>query len=1678
MPPIRYDDLKKTFDEFEKSLKGKPADPVRDELYMSIKQLCDDIHPLNRLTETANLTTSEQRRAFYGDVQEYLNILSDPQKFDSSTKSKKASVKDLDELNRVGASIQNKLGDISNVPKFADASTKIFAGIGSVNRELSQQVKQNDIDRYLDNTLKAAQTASAKTENVVTDTASTLLTEVDSFARNVDGYPDDILNLDQKREFIRTASILSTFYADNVLGSKKDDLLADQQKSEELNRDMNDLKKTAEELHKQIAAKNPDYAENFKNHINDITEKINNDWTMRTGNAAFEMAAEMKQQRADEEQKIAEQIQGDHIEEVKLTPERRAFEERYNREPMQYDQLPFLQNMRDILDIDTESPEIKGKTVTFKDRSGKSVTRNLEDEIRDLKGKAMNVLNETSSHYIRAGEEVKLLNKKEMDSLDNTINEFKIQCGRIKSTLRNGGDLLPEVADTIDAAREGVTTTAFALETASEYIDNYGNEGDPEKGIRSDAEKGIFSMYEIQGKMNPTAGSNYLQSTEWLNNVVGPHFEEAMKGERIDRNGKPVPVRGDHKKVAESLVKQQKEIRDQLDKLNNKQLKPLFKQNEEFGIINPLKEEQVRKLSAEYSETERKLAGFIKTYEDHHFQKDSKGAIKLDPKTNQPLIKGNGPYDAERELYESVKDIHSKIADKSRLLGYLCGQNGNALTGKVEDFQKLPQAEKNAAKEAEFLNYVIGCKAHLKSGTLLPQYLLDDHKAPRVSTVLGMMDSKVKIDQNNKLEQELTNTKWVNGKRSLDHIKDFHTKQLQQGNHDEVYQFAENNKEKNMENFEKIVEETVLKYTFHDNNVVKYTDKNEIEHKFCITDKLDAYQHQMLTKKLENGKLETNEFDNPIHSIDPAKTFAPLNDGTFDGGFKNAFTEDEIKAGGDFLKKVVTELNRNMYNAGLAKDAILKNGEQPVPEGYNEGYAREFVSELTKSEQFGQMYPKVSMYDEKNKLHIPHANGKGNKDKTTPILLGSVQKNYNRGFEKHQQGLLNEKWQPKYYTTPKNFRSCTFVRDMPIDKNQKLEFDEAAMAKYFQGKGGGQIDDQINTFTENIKKKKINVKADWADPFTTSVRDYKTFYKPEMIKNAADLQAMDYIFGIPKRGTDDIRIDFQTSEPEPGHPIVNVVGISGANSEDKLPLVSDSIADNSKLFDPKKMLVVSQSMADKIEWFANFNKNNLTPKEKEIVKHIPEENLTMMTARAIELDTLIKASKKEKFNDLRDEKNNLIPGGLVTKPGFIRVIPDDQFKNLNLDTLTMGMNGDADFNDADYTKRYEMPPQNMFDTLAAMPKACHDALKDKEKVFWVPEPNFERGTQYDEADLIMKGHKAHVDQVRDMQFNMLESEHLLEKSINMGKEQAAMYEDRSNEKLWHKIRGDSKEFLDVCDALYELETEASMTKLRREQEEAMEVLGREGFIAAINKKGKNGEDAYNENKRILSENQKERWQKYQKLCADKGVFVPKKRPPYDKDPSVFINVMEKNADVCTKIEKYLEANPKPSSKLGIARRDHMMKIYNKINHQMKEYAYLTGITSHPIRSCSIGEDGKVKFNNVYKSRYDFETQGVHPIIQEEYKKPYLTSNESDRIKAEEFKKQVDEFNKKREQTYGNNEAERRAATSYAIPNSKQGRAYNPSMNGRYIDLDIKPKKNEDAPKQEAPKKNDNPMIKH
>lgn len=388
-------------------------------------------------------------------------------------------------------------------------------------------------------------------------------------------------------------------------------------------------------------------------------------------------------------------------------------------------------------------------------------------------------------------------------------------------------------------------------------------------------------------------------------------------------------------------------------------------------------------------------------------------------------------------------------------------------------------------------------------------------------------------------------------------------------------------------------------------------------------------------------------------------------------------------------------------------------------------------------------------------------------------------------------------------------------------------------------------------------------------------------------------------------------------------------------------------------------------------------------------------------------------------------------------------------------------------NKASFRDRDKVEPVNIFDTIAAMPKACHEALKDKTNAQFLGVKDEKRGAGLDKAFLIDNSRS-------DAVFQNMELERMLRHSKTLLTDANAMDKDRSQEYGWHKnISGDSIEYMKVMETAADISDWADKLPLLMNEEKK--------YLA--------NRQAYAENNKEVAEfirkERRERLEFAQNLAREKGLPVPDKLPPASEDPNFYFSLMKRNEKLRHRIENYLTKKNKPGTDFGKMRQRCMVDMYNKVNRQMEELAYYTGITTYPPRKCTINPDFSVKFENVYKDRYTFETEGVKPVYAKKFISEFKAANKANRNIAERFNtsKQYEmhnkpryielsakvnkktataeekeelktlRFNEQRDGKTGYREEEiGKSLTKYPDPNKKSGRAANPKFDTIFSNL--------------------------
>lgn len=1049
---------------------------------------------------------------------------------------------------------------------------------------------------------------------------------------------------------------------------------------------------------------------------------------------------------------------------------------------------------------------------------------------------------------------------------------------------------------------------------ADKYITEYANDDEM-------AKLPVFSMYEMQGMVPPDMDGNFIHYTHDMTNALNT-VEQRMNGNEANRNEK--------KQLKSTIDNYNAKVKEPLRKLVEETLPAQFTLKNanvnENDVMKTVTAEDVKELYSAYDALYQGIESF---------------------KADYSKVKNHTAE--EKELFDMMQGVYEKVDNKRKLLGYLADEKGNSLNADIDAFNKLPDEQRKNNEKAKLFAYAMGCKEHLRLGTLLPQYLLDDHNAPRVGNMLSMMNKKKDIDAANEVVEKASKIEWENGKRSLDSIKDIdlYKKQIGSGHH--VYQFATNN---DHENFKKVFE-TTLKTMPESLKNIEAENKNGQKVNINLETVLREQLDKFLFKKGKNGEKVPADL---THTFCWHNALLSNDDGF--GGIKtnyNNFGEAEEE-----VNIFIERLNKNEYNAGFAYNGF----DRKEPVGYNQGVALAFAAETAPT----GLVPDAKLLD---KTTLPLAGGKTKPDQTADVTLVRVEPRYNKNPEFGEENPLFGN--PPFYTTPANFRSCVYVGDLPQGLILELE------PHYYKGLSAQQMEQKTQQLLANAEKKGLKVGEKYGrSPLTSSVRDYAEFNKPKLISDTANLQVLDYLWGIPTRSTDNMRMEFQMGKDLKGDPKPKLTGMGGAMDNVKPFMIhADDIEGSKKLTNPENMLIITDQMASNVR---RWTKKQFTTEEKMLFKKLPKQAQEDFDLRCNSIMLMLEKSKDHEFPDIKNSKGEIEKGGLVTEKGYLRVVSSKELEKINMDSLSLGRNA------VSFRERDNVKPVNLFDTLATMPKACHEAMHDKYIAHWTDNKSPIKGDGISAEEAAIVDYSDY-----DKAFNLIEAERLTVKTPSLMHDVVKMNNDRKKEYGWHKyISGDSKEYTNVINSVAELTNKANY------------------FKALVNLEYDFVKDPATVTQRYpqlaeeIKEARKQRLEFEKKLAKEKGMEPPRSLPPVDKDPLVFHQVQEARNKAREDIEKYLLTNDNYRSDFGKQRRRSMVELYNKINHQMEEHAYFTGDTTYVPKKCIMDpETLKIKFENYYPDRRTFEVQGVHQTLSKEY------LNAENKVDAKDRKKLSD-----------------------------------------------------------------------
>ncbi|MCR5178674.1 MAG: hypothetical protein K6C95_06790 [Lachnospiraceae bacterium] len=705
-------------------------------------------------------------------------------------------------------------------------------------------------------------------------------------------------------------------------------------------------------------------------------------------------------------------------------------------------------------------------------------------------------------------------------------------------------------------------------------------------------------------------------------------------------------------------------------------------------------------------------------------------------------------------------------------------------------------------------------------------------------------------------------------------------------------------------------------------------------------------------------------------------------------GFAKAFKRETLQDNRP-LMYFVCDLNRALFNAGCNYDVYDLHTDNRIPNGYNRGYAKiaaqaindDFAFVKSPENKKGTMVfteRKDKQGNQPSDNLLPRTNlwdgqkfqfGEAKQDQSFDVVIASTEKDY-------AEQVPGDKTK-EFYTTTKNFRSSSFVGFLPTSVVQAPDFSNMT------AKEMAMVMDDIEEIQYNVSAEKNKA----ADPFTSKVDDFSSYEKANTLANAADLQVMGYILGIPKYTSDKLRIGFKLNEK--GKPEVS--NILGAESDEDL--FSNLAPNDPALVDPDNMLVMTSDMAQKIlDWSeGKFNPNHDAVMAS--LSRLPDgaraafdRRLKVMAAKVREAYLY-----NDDFDDVVDaEKKPGEPGmiGLHVKKGVIRILNRNDFNQLKLDDLSVGRNS------GDYRTRFSKPPENIFDAVADLPKQSHLALMDKWAATWSGDKSKEYG-HLPESRLGQSQYRKFIHESKfEREYTEKERERSLLKLKRMTGDIVRMDRNRKKESIFH---WDTGKYTDVLKAQEELDREISkyadlhVSKTKDEYQKhfkyAREQLKEnENYTELYEKARKENLEIKKQRDKIKAENEKEPDQKKHKPLPPFKPYPKKKIVSiYDLDPSAVrrINdyrdlrgVRDAMLKMRKKLEIYLTARVNPSSEFGQMRYDAMLKMYNDLNDRLAEYITYTGDLKEVPKTARLEKlpakkgDEKVKYKVVFEPMMD------------------------------------------------------------------------------------------------------------
>ncbi len=1306
---------------------------------------------------------------------------------------------------------------------------------------------------------------------------------------------DDTVDNRAKSSLLNAVNRLQGFYYDHMMLPEQRHALRNITQAQDLQNYVTTTFTEVRSYLRNIEQSDPEKYDNFSGYLGEAEKKLGDDlksvvnivrYNTWTDWATAEYNA---QKELDDYQKLGKQ---ELMQKNGLKTDDQFYFQAMLETNEDYKKNPLNKGTMDLLGMDEsllpESVEINGKQ------------RNLREELHELKASAYNLAAGSTAMYVPDKDgSPHYMNKQEIGSLTDQAFDLERKLGRFTKGLASAGIDLPEKED-IKGFESEVGKLSLSLTVAGHYIDNYANE-DAKDTVRP------FSMYELQGQMNPDLVRGALNGAAQMQDLTAEINEHYGPNSKSPRKEKLSPER----------LRMIGDMNTNIKNLTEEVMPNLLKSSSmEEGFFAPLTREQIREAGAAFTKTKDSIADYIR---DVRERRDKNAVIS----------------EEENELYRAANDMYRYVSEKAKLLDYLDDDvKGKKLSDEIERFNDNEAARMQKEKESgqpvesrydrdmiNSLNYAMNCKTLMNEGKMIAPFLFEDPQSQRGMDLVGMKLTQKNIQDLRDREAEVTKVKWENGKRDLTGVPEYQNRFQQIGDREHIVQYATKN---DWDQFEKVMQTSLNRLPDYLQNI-EVTDKDGKKSTINVAQKLKDE-----VKSARQGEMDIANF------------------------MRNDFVDDLIlrydqsmnELDRDSLEYHMKSVRRNLNNAGFSVEAQeALSDDLDLPDGYNEGVIRENINTL-----FGEQDRTLKQNPLEN-AKLPVYGTRAKQEDYIDAKISTVRNNYDTTTIEGEQ----------FYTTTANFRSSEFVARVPGEKY----IDEVVSA--VKGLSGAELDEALADERElrlnGAKEKEIQKARDAIEKMRGNLKvgngkyknaydlmDSTTFDQPQTMASMADLQVMDYLTGVQVRDTDGLRMGFKKNAD--GN--VEFAGLSAANTEKNRPFKTMSPADDKKLVQPEDMMVMTTGMYEKVSrWKKALDdpeQKGLTEDEKRIFGSLNENQMKGFKRRLNHLTNTIEDPGTTQYSDLR-RKELSTNYGLDVKPGAIRVLTDEQFKEIKLHDLTVGKN------EAAPKDKMTAAPRNLFDTMADLPRKCAEASADKFAArFSAPEEKrFGEG-----LNSITKGFFRDDKKKFDQQVNIHETMHHMIRTAELMGDAYEMNMNRKKEYGWHSIFGDSGAYTDVTDAFMKLnDTISANMKLAKDEKVYLQNHGA-GFTP--------------ERKKEIEAFRAERLAHMQKLAKEQGQEIPEHLPPYDSDPNLYFKSLGAMDEVRDKMEKYMDKRKNPSTSFGKERYKAMMDMYNKLNRSIAEYATLTGDTSLSPRTVSAapGKPYSVVYSNMYADRTEYE----------------------------------------------------------------------------------------------------------